>query len=126
VALLGAVNLKCPVCGKEITGMTEKHARRLLNVHMYVKHLQYETLSDEDKKLTKLVKSLPKPIIEALNNESKRKLVLDVLEGRVKTFAYLNQSPTWEEVLKKFKELGVEKSEAISELLKEWYEQTAK
>lgn len=123
---MGAVNLKCPVCGKEITGMTEKHAQRLLSVHMYVKHLQYETLNEEDKKLIKFVKSLPKQIIEALNNESKRKLVLDVLEGRVKTFAYLNQSPTWEEVLRKFKELGVEKSEAISELLKEWYEQTAK
>jgi len=82
VVLLGAVTLKCEVCGKEITGMTEKHAQRLLNVHMYVQHLQRETPSEEDKKLLSLISSLPKPIVEALNNESKRKLILGVLEGK--------------------------------------------
>jgi oligoribonuclease NrnB/cAMP/cGMP phosphodiesterase (DHH superfamily) len=118
--------LKCPKCGKEITGLTEKHAQRLLNVHMYVQHLQYEIPSEEDKKLLSLIKSLPKPIVEALNNENKRKLILGVLEGKVKTFKYLNDKPSWAEVLEKMKRFGIGRNETISELLKNWYEETEK
>jgi hypothetical protein len=113
--------LKCPKCGKEITGLTEKHAQRLLNVHMYVQHLQYEIPSEEDKELMSLIKSLPKPIIEALNNENKRKLILSVLEGRVKTFKYLNQKPSWAEVLDLAEKIGYKKSALISELLQDWF-----
>jgi rRNA pseudouridine-1189 N-methylase Emg1 (Nep1/Mra1 family) len=88
---------------------------------MYVQHLQYEIPSEEDKKLLSLIKSLPKPITEALNNENKRKLILDVLEGRLKTFKYLNQKPSWAEVLDMAKKMGYKKSELISEALENWF-----
>jgi hypothetical protein len=118
--------LKCPTCGKEITGLTEKHAQRLLNVHMYVQHLQYETPSEEDKKLLSLIKSLPKPIIEALNNENKRKLVVAILSGELKTFKYLNQKPTWQELLKLAEVMDYNKNEMISEALQNWFLEVSK
>jgi hypothetical protein len=101
--------------------MTEKHAERLLRVHMYTKHLQYETPNEEDKKLLSLIKSLPKPITEALNNENKRKLILDVLEGRVKTFKYLSQNPSWEAILRMAEKTGYNKNELITEALQGWF-----
>jgi hypothetical protein len=45
--------------------MSQGHAQRLLRVHKYVQHLQQEIPSEEDKKLLSLIKSLPKPIVEA-------------------------------------------------------------
>jgi hypothetical protein len=59
-----------------------------------------------------------------LEDEDKRKLVVDVLEGKVKTFKYLNDKPSWAEVSEKMKRFGIRKNEAISELLKNWYEGT--
>jgi hypothetical protein len=92
-----------------------------MRVHQYTKHLQYETPSEEDKKLLSLISSLPKPIVEALNDENKRKLILDVLEGRLKTFKYLNQKPSWAEVLDIAEKMGYKKSELISEALENWF-----
>jgi hypothetical protein len=118
---LGAIILKCAICGKEIVGMSQSHAERLLRVHKYVKHLQQGEVSEKDKKLLSLISSLPKPIVEALNNENKRKLILGVLEGKVKTFKYLNQKPSWAEVLDMAKKMGYNKSELISEALENWF-----
>jgi len=39
--------------------------KAMLRVHKYVQHLQREIPSEEDKKLLSLIKSLPKPIVEA-------------------------------------------------------------
>jgi ribosomal protein L34E len=118
---LGAVTLKCEICGKEITGMSQGHAQRLMNVHKYVQHLQREIPSEEDKKLLNLIKSLPKSIIEALNNENKRKLVVAVLSDELKTFKYLNQKPSWQELLKLAEVMDYNKNEMISEALQNWF-----
>jgi hypothetical protein len=118
---LGAVTLKCEICGKEITGMSQGHAARLLRVHQYVAHLQYETPSDEDKALLNILKTLPNVIVNALKDENKRQVILNVLEGRVKTFKYLNDKPSWTEILEFAEKMGYKKSELISELLQDWF-----
>jgi hypothetical protein len=115
------VKAKCNVCGKEIVGLSQKHVDHLMRVHKYTVHLLQNEISNEDKELLNLIKSLPKPIIEALNNENKRKLILDVLEGRVKTFKYLSQNPSWEVILRMGEKMGYNKDELISEALEDWF-----
>jgi len=116
-----AVTLKCERCGKEITGMSQNHAERMLRVHQYVAHLQYETPSDEDKALLNVLKTLPNVIVNALKDENKRQVILNVLEGRLKTFKYLNEKPSWTEILEFAEKLGYNKNELISELLQDWF-----
>ena len=60
-------------------------------------------------------------ILEALRDEKMKKIILDVLNGNVKIFKYVNRSPSWSEVMKKAKELGYMKDELISELIHDWY-----
>ena len=115
------VKAKCNVCGKEIVGLSQKHVDHLMRVHKYTVHLLQNEISNEDKELLNLIKSLPKPIVEALNNENKRKLILNVLEGKLKTFKYLNQKPSWAEVLDLAEKMGYKKSELISEALENWF-----
>jgi len=115
------VKAKCNVCGKEIVGLSQKHVDHLMRVHKYTVHLLQNEISNEDKELLNLIKSLPKPIVEALNNENKRKLILNVLEGKLKTFKYLNQKPSWAEVLDIAEKMGYKKSELISEALENWF-----
>jgi hypothetical protein len=74
----------------------------------------------ESKGVPKLL-DIEDSIIKALNDEVKRKLILDVLNGSVKTFKYINAYPSWKDFLKKAKILGYTKDELISELIFDWY-----
>jgi hypothetical protein len=74
----------------------------------------------ESKGVPKLL-DIEDKIINALNDKDKRKLILDVLNGNLKTFRYLNKHPSWKDFLKKAKILGYTKDELISELIQDWY-----
>jgi hypothetical protein len=60
-------------------------------------------------------------ILKALKDEKKKKIILDVLNGNVKIFRYVNIYPSWLEFLKKVKEFEYTKDELISELIHDWY-----
>ena len=77
---MGAVTLKCAVCGKEITGLTEGHAQRLLRIHKAVKHgLE---MTEEERRLVGIVRKCPKEIIEALNDEYTRDVIMGIFVRR--------------------------------------------
>jgi hypothetical protein len=118
-----AVTLKCELCGKEIVGMSEGHAERLLRVHRYTKHLQQKELRKEDEEMLTLLKSMPRDVVNSLLDEDKRKLIVAVLEGKVKTFKYLNDKPSWQEILDLAEKMGYSKSELISEVLADWFDE---
>jgi preprotein translocase subunit Sss1 len=120
---LGAVEMECPYCGKKIIGVSEKQAQHLFKIHVFSRHKQLIEPSGEERKLVDFISSLPMEIVSALRDEKKQRLILDVLEGRVKTFKYLSKKPSWEEILKKAKKFGMGKSELITYCLNYWYEE---
>jgi hypothetical protein len=113
---MGALTIKCDVCGKEITGMSQKHAERLLRVHKYVKHEQKAELklSDQEKELLSLFQK---------SDEGVKKKVLEVLKRERFTFKYVFSREEFVQIFKKFKDSGKFKSISvlISLLLWVWF-----
>jgi len=118
---VGAVTLKCSICGKEITGLTEGHAQRLLRIHKAVKHGL--DMSDEERRLLQIVRRFPKEIIEALNDEYTKNIILSILYGELIFFKYQAKEPNFYEILKRASELGLDKDKLITEALITWFKQ---
>ena len=118
---MGAVTLKCSICGKEITGLTEGHAQRLLRIHKAVKHGL--DMSDEERRLLQIVRRFPKEIIEALNDEYTKNIILSILYGELIFFKYQAKEPNFYEILKRASELGLDKDKLITEALITWFKQ---
>jgi hypothetical protein len=121
VEKMGAVTLKCPVCGKEITGLTEGHAQRLLRIHKAVKHGL--DMTEEERRLVGIVRKYPKEIIEALNDDYTREIIMGILYGELIFFKYQAKEPNFYEILKRANELGMDKDKLITEALVSWFKQ---
>jgi hypothetical protein len=121
VRKLGAVTLKCSICGKEITGLTEGHSQRLLRIHKAVKHGL--DMSDEERRLVGIVRKCPKEIIEALNDDFTKNVILDILYGELIFFKYQAKEPNFYDILKRANELGMDKDKVITEALVSWFKQ---
>jgi hypothetical protein len=120
---MGAVTLKCAVCGKEITGLTEGHAQRLLRIHKAVKHGMDIKISEEERRLVEIVRKCPKEIVEALNDEYTRDVIMGILYGELIFFKYQAKEPKFYDILKKANELGLDKDKVITEALVSWFKQ---
>jgi hypothetical protein len=118
---MGAVTLKCLICGKEITGLTEGHAQRLLRIHKAVKHGM--DMSDEERRLLQIVRRFPKEIIEALNDDYTRDIIMGILYGELIFFKYQAKEPNFYDILKRANELGLDKDKVITEALITWFKQ---
>jgi hypothetical protein len=72
---MAAITLKCEICGKEIIGMSQKHAERLFRVHKYVKHEQKPEpkLSDQEKEILTLFRGMA--------DEGRKLGALEILKG---------------------------------------------
>jgi hypothetical protein len=118
---MGAVTLKCPICGKEITGLTEGHAQRLLRIHKAVKHGL--DMTEEERKLLNIVKSYPKEFLEALNDDYTREVIMGILNGELVFFKFQTKEPSYFDILKLGAELGLDKDKIITEALVSWFRQ---